>query len=118
MGPMGESNLKIAPVFFTARWTYAYSPVNKRATIKIWLVVLCCTVTRTVDCRVMEDYMADAFLLGFVLFACRFRYPKIRMPDKGSHLVKGCKDISYSDIQHRLHVEYGVEFKTCPVGAH
>ena len=27
---------------------------------------------------------------------------------------KGCKDmiISYSDIQHRLHVEYGVEFKT------
>ena len=42
------------------------------------------------------------------------------MPDEGSQLMKGCKDmiISYSDIQHRLHVEYGVEFKTCPVGAH
>ena len=26
--------------------------------------------------------------------------------------------ISFSAVQHRLNVEYGIEFKTCPVGAH
>ena len=68
----------------------------------------------------MEDYTADAFCLAFARFACRFGYPKLLMPDEGSQLVKGCKDmiITFSDVQHRLHVEYGVEFKTCPVGAH
>ena len=70
MGPVGESNLKTAPVFF-------YSQVD----MKIWLVVLCFTVTSTVDFRVMEDYTADAFLSGFVRFACRFGYPNILMPD-------------------------------------
>ena len=24
----------------------------------------------------------------------------------------------YTDIKHKLHMEYGVEFETCPVGAH
>ena len=41
------------------------------------------------------------------------------MPDEGSQLVKGCQDmvISFSDIRHKMSVEYGVNFKTCPVGA-
>ena len=34
--------------------------------------------------------------------------------------MKGCKDmiLSFSDIRHKLSVEYGVSFQTCPVGAH
>ena len=42
------------------------------------------------------------------------------LPDEGSQLVKGCENmvISFSDLHHKLHVEYGIEFKTCPVGAH
>ena len=42
------------------------------------------------------------------------------MPDEGSQLVKGCQDmvISFSNIQHKMSVEYGVNFKVCPVGAH
>ena len=34
--------------------------------------------------------------------------------------MKGCKDmvISFTDLQHKLSVEYGIDFKTCPVGAH
>ena len=68
----------------------------------------------------MENYTADAFILAFSRFACRFGYPKTVMPDEGSQLVNGCQSmvISFSSIQHKINVEYGVEFKTCPVGAH
>ena len=42
------------------------------------------------------------------------------MPDEGSQLVKGCKTmkLEFYDIKQKLHVRYGVEFETCPVGAH
>ena len=42
------------------------------------------------------------------------------MPDEGSQLVKGCKTmkLEFYDIKHKLHVRHGVEFETCPVGAH
>ena len=68
----------------------------------------------------MENYSTDSFLLSFIRFSCRFGYPKMLLPDEGSQLVKGCKDmiLSFSDISHKLFTEYGVEFKTCPVGAH
>ena len=125
MGPVGGNNLQIAPPFYTCQVDIcgpfnAYSPVNKRATVKIWFTVFCCTVTGATDCRVMENYTADAFVMSFVRFSCRFSYPKLVLPDEGSQLVKGCEDmvISMSDIQHKLSVEYGVTFKTCPVGAH
>ena len=125
MGPVGDNNLTIAPPFYFCQADIcgpfnAFSPANKRATLKIWLVVFCCTVTGSVDSRVMENYTADAFVLAFNRFACRFGYPKTVMPDEGSQLVKGCQDmiISFSDITHKLSVEYGVDFKTCPVGAH
>ena len=125
MGPVGNNNLKVAPAFYYCQVDIcgpfsAYSPVNKRASLKVWFVVFCCTVTGAVDCRVMENYTADSFVLAFSRFACRYGYPKVVMPDEGSQLVKGCQDliISFSDIRHKISVEYGVEFKTCPVGAH
>ena len=68
----------------------------------------------------MENYTADAFVLAFVRFASRFGYPKTVMPDEGSQLVKGCENMifSFSDIKHKISFEYGVNFETCPVGAH
>ena len=125
MGPVSDDNLRVAPAFYVCQVDIcghfsAYSPAKKRATLKVWYVVFCCTVTGATDCRVMEDYSADGFVLAFVRFACRFGYPKKLMPDPGSQLVKGCKDmiISMSTVAHQLNVEYGVEFVTCPVGAH
>lgn len=46
--------------------------------------------------------------------------PKWLLPDEGSQLVKACKEmvISFTTIKNKLMVEYGVEFETCPVGAH
>ena len=68
----------------------------------------------------MENYSTDVFILGFIRFACSNGYPKMLLPDEGSQLVKGCKEIelSFHDVKHRLNVEYGIEFETCPVGGH
>ena len=68
----------------------------------------------------MEDYTTDSFVLAFSRFSCRFGYPKLLMPDEGSQLVKGCQDmvLNFTDISHKLFTEYGVDFKTCPPGAH
>ena len=125
MGPVSDDSLRIAPPFFTSQVDIcghfsAYSPVNKRATLKVWVVVFCCSVTGAVDCRIMEDYSADGFLMSFSRFACRFGYPKKLLPDEGGQLVKGCSDmiISMSDVRQKLSVEHGVDFNTCPVGAH
>ena len=98
----------------------AFSPANKHATLKIWLVVFCCMVTGATDYHVMENYTADSFLQVFSRFACRFGYPLRFVPDEGSQLVKGGQSmiISFSDIQHKLRVEHGIEFKTCLFGAH
>ena len=59
-------------------------------------------------------------MLAFIRFSCRFGYPKVLMPDDGSQLVKWCQDmtLSFVDINHKMSVEYGIEFKICPVGAH
>ena len=124
MGPVSGHNLKIAPPFYICQvdicGPFNSFFANKRATVKIWFVVFCCTVTCAVDCRVMDDYSADAFLIAFERFSCRFSYPKLVLPDPGSQLVKGCQGmvISFSDIKNRLSVERGIEFQLCPVGAH
>ena len=125
MGPKDDSNLCIAPAFYNTQIDIVgpfecFSNANKRATLKLWFVVFCCSTTGAIDCKVMEDYTADAFTLAFIRFACRYGYPGNVYPDAGSQLLKGCKDmeISFSDLKHRLSVEYGVEFHPCPVGSH
>ena len=114
MGLLGDQNLKIAPPFYFTQVDlcgplHAFSPVNKRATLKVWLVVFCCTVTGTVDIRIMENYTADAFVMAFSRFSCKFGYPKLVMPDEGSQLKNGCDNmvISFTDIHHQLNVQYG-----------
>ena len=94
--------------------------MNKRATIKIWFVIFCCCTTGAVDMKIMEDYSTSSFILAFVRFSCKVGYPKKLMPDAGSQLIKGCQTmvIKFSDVKHKLHEDYGVEFETCAVGAH
>ena len=125
MGPIGEEKLKMAPPFYFNQIDLcgpfsAYSPANKPASLKVWLLIFCSTVTCAVDCRVMENYMTDAFVSAFVRFACRFGYQKLLMPDEGIQHIWGCENmvLSFSDIHHKITTEYGIEFKPCPVGAH
>ena len=125
MGPLQSVNLCIAPAFYASQVDLfgpfkAYSPANKRATLKVWFAIFCCCTTGAVDIRVMEDYSTDTFISGFIRFSCRFGYPKYLLPDAGSQLVKGCEDMQYSflDTKQKLSTEYGTEFTPCPVGAH
>ena len=125
MGPLQNVNLCIAPAFFACQCDIlgpykAYSPANKRATLKVWFTIYCCCTTGAIDIRVMEDYSTDSFVSGFIRFSCRFGYPKYVLPDYGSQLVKGCEDMTYSftDVKQKLSTEHGVDFRPCPVGAH
>ena len=125
MGPKHDSNLCIAPAFFNTQVDIcgphdSYSNVNKRAKIKIYLVVFCCSTTGATDCKVMEDYSTDSFILAFIRFSCRYGYPNTLYPDSGSQLLKGGNDmvLSFSTIKYRLEVEFGVQFYVCPVGSH
>ena len=125
MGPVHPDNLNIAPAFYVCQVDICgpvntYSNANKRATMKLWFVVFCCCSTTAIDVKAMEDYSAEAFILSFMRFACKVGYPKKLMPDAGSQLLKGCKEmkLEYYDIKHRLHKEFGVDFETCPTGAH
>ena len=88
--------------------------------MKVWFLVFCCCTTGAVDIRLMDDYSTDSFILSFIRFSCRFGYPRWVLPDEGSQLIKGCKDMEYSfiDVQQNLSIEHGVDFKPCPVGAH
>ena len=125
MGPVDDSHLCIAPAFYNCQCDICgpfecFSNANKRAKLKLWIVVFCCSTTGAIDCKVMEDYSTDAFTLAFIRFACRYGYPGNLYPDAGSQLLKGCKDmkISFSDLKYKLSTEYGVEFHPCPVGSH
>ena len=125
MGPKDASNLCVAPAFYNTQVDVvghfdSYSNANKRAKLKIWFCVFCCSTTGAVDCKIMDDYSTEAFILAFIRFACRFGYPGNLYPDAGSQLLKGCKDmrISFSDVKYKLSVEFGVDFHPCPVGSH
>ena len=125
MGPVSKVDLSIAPAFYISQVDLfgpykAYSIVNKRATVNIWFLIFCYCTTGAISIKAMENYSTDAFILGFMRFACSYGYPKMLLPDEGSQLVKGCKEmeLSFHDVKHRLNVEYDIEFDTCPVGGH
>ena len=125
MGPVSGQNLTIAPAFFITQVDIAgplltYSPHNKRATVKIYFVVYCCSTTSSVIIKVMEDYSASSFIQSFIRFSCETGYPKILVSDEGSQLLKGYDDmrINYSDLRNKLHLEVGVEFDVVPAGGH
>ena len=116
MGPISEYNLKTAPAFYITQVDLtgpfkAYSKHNKRTTLKIWLVVLCCATTMTININVMEDYTNAAFIQAFTRFSCKVGYSKKFLPDEGSQLIKGCTSMEISQ-------NIKINFETCPVGGH
>ncbi|XP_066920590.1 uncharacterized protein [Clytia hemisphaerica] len=124
MGPLPEACITIAPSFYNTQFDLsvpykAYSPLHKRSTIKVWLVVYCCCVTSAIFINVMDDYSSTAFIQSFTRFASRYGFPNQVYCDEGTQLVKGSKDMrfNFKDIQSKLHKDH-VTFQTCPVGAH
>ena len=65
IGPVLAHKLRIAPAFYATQVDLcgpfkAYSPHNKRTTIKIWLAIYCCMSTSTTLIKTMEDYSTTA----------------------------------------------------------
>ena len=125
MGPVSPHQMKIAPAFYSTQTDIAgpfnsYSLHNKRTTIKIWMVVFCCTATTTTSIKIMEDYGTTAFIQAFIRFSCDVGYPKVLLIDEGSQLIKGCQSMKFKfeDVQRKLHVDQQVDFSVCPVGGH
>ena len=125
MGPISRHNLNIAPAFFIAQVDLsgpykAYSPHNKRATIKIWLVVFCCCTTSATIIKCMDDYSTSSFVQSFIRFSCDVGFPKKLLCDEGSQLVKGCQDtkLNFRDAGSQLFKDVNVDFEVCPVGGH
>ena len=72
MGPASPYNLTIAPSFYISQIDIAgpfkaYSAHNKVTSIKIWFCVFCCSTTKTVSIKVLEDYSTAAFVQAFFL---------------------------------------------------
>ena len=125
MGPLKNVNLCIAPAFYASQIDIfgpfkAFSPANKRATLKAWFLIFCCCTTNAVDIRVMEDYSTDSVVLGYIRHSSGYGYAKYILPDAGSQLIKSCEDMRYSftDTKNKLHHEFGAEYSACPVDAH
>ena len=126
MGPVSSYNMTIAPAFYGTQVNIcgplkAYSPHNKRTTIKIRLVVFCCMPTSTTSIKVMGDYSTIAFVKAFTQFACEVGYPQFMLIHEGSQLVKGCCEsvwITFTDIKNKLHKDTMVTFDICHVGGH
>ena len=123
MGPISDYNLMLAPAFYVSQIDLfgpvkAYSVHNKRSTVSVYFLIFCCCTTGAINVKAMEDYTTSSFIFGFIRFSSQVGYPKVLLPDEGSQLVKGCKDMQlcYVDIRQRLHVEFNVDFEPCPVG--
>ncbi len=123
MGPISKYMLVIAPAYYVCQLDLAgpflaYSSHNKRTTIKVWLLVICCTTTSATNIKTMESSTTGAFLQAFTRFACEVGYPKRVLADGGSQLVKGCEtmELNFRDIQQQLFQTVKVELEVCPVG--
>ena len=93
MGPVSPYQLKIAPAFYITQTDIvgpfkAFSTRNKRAKIKIWMLVFCCTTTSTTSVEVMTDDCTAYFIQAFIRFSCEVGYPKMLLIDEGSQLKK------------------------------
>ena len=65
VGSVSSHSLRIAPAFYATQVDLcgpfkAYSPHNKRTTIKIWLAIYCCMSTSTTLIKAMEGYSTTA----------------------------------------------------------
>ena len=125
MGPISKHNLTIAPPFYVTQVDItgpykAYTPHNKRSTIKIYLAVFVCSTTGTTSLKMMDDYGTTSFIQAFIRLSCDVGYPKILLTDEGSQLLKACKtmEFDFHDAKQKLYKRHNVEFEVCPVGGH
>ena len=132
MGPVGDHHLNIAPPFYACQ-ADLFGPVAVYApgaskdlrgrpakSCKVWCLVFACPVTRLINCQVVERSDHSGVLDGITRLAAEVGFPKYLMVDQDGAVMKGLREakVSLRDLQHKIYVEHGVVFSTCPVGGH
>ena len=125
MAPTSKHQMCVAPPYYVTQVDLcgpfnAFSKHNRRTTLKVWIATFVCSTTGMTNLKIMEGYDATQFLLAFTRFACEVGFPKILLPDEGGQLVNGCESmvINMCNLKGKLNREFGIEFKTSPVGGH
>ena len=125
MAPASKHQLCVAPPYYVTQCDLsgpyqAYSKHNRRATVKVWITTFVCATTGMTNLKIMEGYDTTQFLLSFSRFSCEAGFPKLLLVDEGSQLVRGCENMMINMVDARgvLKQEFGIDFKTCPVGGH
>ena len=131
MGLLHESQVSISPVFYCTMVDIfgplvCYCPGYERATrgnskqYKVWMLVMCCVSTGTVNVQLIEKEDTGGVMSGFNRFFVECSVPKMMFPDQGSQLLKAMQEVEgyVLDLQYQLSEERGILFKTCLPQSH
>ena len=126
MGPLSETQISISPVFYCTlvdlfgplkAYCPGYEKVTRAATkeYKVWMMVMACVATGTVNVQLVEKEDTDGVMSGFNRFFCEATVPKIMYPDEGTQLVKSMEEMEGTvlDLKYRLAEERGIDYRTC-----
>ena len=72
--------------------------VNKRARLKVWILIYCCRATRAVCLLATPGYSTSDFLCKHMEFVCRKGRPLTIVSDRGSQLVAAGVDIANREV--------------------
>ena len=132
MGPVSDHRLAITPPFWCCQVdlfgpVYCYIPGYQRNTrnrpaaqVKTWIVTSVCTVTKLVNCQVIEKSDASGILDAMTRLGCEVGLPSIMLADQGSNLIKAIRDAEVTLLNLKLQVfeEKGIKLEVCSVGGH
>ena len=131
MGPLHDAQVSISPVFYCTMVDIfgpltCYCPGYEKATranskdYKVWMLVMCCVSTGTVNVQLIEKEDTGGVMSGFNRFFCEASVPRIMFPDQGSQLLKAAQEMEGAvlDLKYRLSEQRGIIFKTCLPQSH
>ena len=133
MGPISDEQLTIAPPFWVTMCDiygpcYVYVPGHSMFTrnkkvidVKCYVLVFACPTTKMVNLQVIESKSVDGIVEGIIRLCCeQGGVPNFMLIDQESSLMKVLKEaeVNIRDLEHVLHKEKGINFRTCPVSGH
>ena len=125
LAPLDEKRVRIAPPFWHCNcdiagpWT-SYS-VNKRASMKVFALVIVCSFTKAISLHVMEGYSTRALTDAYMRHVAKHSHVKRITIDHGSQLVKFCTEMKVSILDWEASMnceEQGIEVVITPTQAH
>ena len=132
MGPVASEQLVIAPPFYITMVDLfgplrSFVPGFERVTrsrreleTKVHILVGVCVTTRIVNMQALEGKTSEAIIDGFTRMSSEVGIPTKVLVDQDSGAMAAFKsaELNFSDLQHQLHTQFGINFTTCPVGGH